>query len=682
MGKYDDLMAQYKKERQSKGVEAIPSPLKGMLSTANAATLGLGGQLYSVAGGAIDASTGGDFSEGYANRRDLIKSIEKSYKDEYPSLSIGTQLAASLPATIYNPLPLKSSKIALSGGQKLAQLVGNTGRVAATGAIYGGVSGVGNSDAYDIGGILADAQNAAATGSVMGAVSYPVALGIGGVGRNIYQRTALGQGALSGYGDKINNVLGGGKIGGGARDIYNRTLGANSASNYADLKVAEALMRDAEGKTFRSQNPSAVINNAGNAASTRMGKLPQGAPLANASGGNLLDLTDIAAITGGATKQAVSRKQHELMAKEAERMTSSAAKALGTGRPDYNETIEGFIQTAKTKSAPYYAQLNGYQYPIDDELRTVIKRASPFFGRSNLAATVDDLGGATLRDALNPNTRTISFDQLKILRQSLQSKEDKFMTSISDKDKDLGVRVSRLKNELTRKLDELSPKTPQGESVHALASGAYAGESKLRNAVENGRLIFREDAMNIRDSLKTMSQSEKDAFRLGVYQAIVDKTGRQSGRTELMNLYKDPAIADRLKAVFGKDYRKFASKLAAEFELRKFQKVAGGSQTATRQQGLNDLELSPLRDASEGAAALARGNVTGSMNPLTRLWQGVAVPESVRTNIGKTLLLEGAPAQAKLQSLNDLVQYINQQKQVNAMRFGSTFGQFQGSNNQ
>jgi len=186
--------------------------------------------------------------------------------------------------------------------------------------------------------------------------------------------------------------------------------------------------------------------------------------------------------------------------------------------------------------------------------------------------------------------------------------------------------------------------------------------------------------MNIRDSLKTMSQSEKDAFRLGVYQAIVDKTGRQSGRTELMNLYKDPAIADRLKAVFGKDYRKFASKLAAEFELRKFQKVAGGSQTATRQQGLNDLELSPLRDASEGAAALARGNVTGSMNPLTRLWQGMAVPESVRTNIGKTLLLEGAPAQAKLQSLNDLVQYINQQKQVNAMRFGSTFGQFQGGN--
>ena len=112
------------------------------------------------------------------------------------------------------------------------------------------------------------------------------------------------------------------------------------------------------------------------------------------------------------------------------------------------------------------------------------------------------------------------------------------MTSLTNKDKDLGVRVSRLKNELTRKLDELSPKRPHGDSVHALASGAYAGEMQLKNAVENGRLIFREDAMNIRDSLKNMTQSEKDAFRLGAYQAIYDKAGRQSGVNELPNSLK------------------------------------------------------------------------------------------------------------------------------------------------
>ncbi len=644
MGEFDDLMAQYRQEQQTQKAKQLSAPLRGAVSAANSGMLNFGDEIYGGLGGLGALVTGGDVEQAYLENRDLIRGIDKSFREEYPNTALGTQLAASLPATIYNPLPLKSSKIALSGGQKLAQLLGNTGRVAATGAIYGGVSGAGRSEADTVGGVLNDTQNAALTSAVMAGATYPVALGIGGVGRNIYQRTPLGKG---------------------------------SASSYADLKVAEALMRDAEGKTFRSQNPSAVINNAGNAASTRIGKLPQGAPLANAGGSNLLDLTDIAAITGGATKQAVSRKQHELMAKEAERMTSSAAKALGTGRPDYNETIEGFTQAAKIKAAPYYTQLQGVNLQIDDDLRGILARSEPYFSKSNLRAKIDNVGGATLREALNPAATSIPLSRLDVLKQTLYDVEESAKRS-----GELGLSrsVSKLRNELTNKLDDLSPKTQQGDSIYKLARDAYGGEMQLKNAVENGRLIFREDAMNIRDSLKTMSQSEKDAFRLGVYQAIVDKTGRQSGRTELMNLYKDPAIADRLKAVFGKDYRKFASKLAAEFELRKFQKVAGGSQTATRQQGLNDLELSPLRDASEGAAALARGNVTGSMNPLTRLWQGMAVPESVRTNIGKTLLLEGAPAQAKLQSLNDLVQYINQQKQVNAMRFGSTFGQFQGGN--
>ena len=644
MGEFDDLMAQYRQEQQTQKAKQLSAPLRGAVSAANSGMLNFGDEIYGGLGGLGALVTGGDVEQAYLENRDLIRGIDKSFREEYPNTALGTQLAASLPATIYNPLPLKSSKIALSGGQKLAQLAGNTGRVAATSAIYGGVSGAGRSEADTVGGVLNDTQNAALTSAVMAGATYPVALGIGGVGRNIYQRTPLGKG---------------------------------SAANYADLKVAEALMRDAEGKTFRSQNPSALINNAGNAASTRMGKLPQGAPLANAGGSNLLDLTDIAAITGGATKQAVSRKQHELMAKEAERMTSSAAKALGTGRPDYNETIEGFTQAAKIKAAPYYTQLQGVNLQIDDDLRGLLARSEPYFSKSNLRAKIDNVGGATLREALNPAATSIPLSRLDVLKQTLYDVEESAKRS-----GELGLSrsVSKLRNELTNKLDDLSPKTQQGDSIYKLARDAYGGEMQLKNAVENGRLIFREDAMNIRDSLKTMSQSEKDAFRLGVYQAIVDKTGRQSGRTELMNLYKDPAIADRLKAVFGKDYRKFASKLAAEFELRKFQKVAGGSQTATRQQGLNDLELSPLRDASEGAAALARGNVTGSMNPLTRLWQGMAVPESVRTNIGKTLLLEGAPAQAKLQSLNDLVQYINQQKQVNAMRFGSTFGQFQEGN--
>ena len=425
MGEFDDLMAKYKQEKQTQKAKQLSAPLRGAVSAANSAMLNWGDELYGGLGALGAAVTGGDISQAYQENRDLIRGIDTSFREEYPNTALGTQIAASLPATIYNPLQLKTSNLELNGLQKTGQLLANTGRAAATGAIYGGISGAGNSDAYDIGGILDDAQNAALTSGIISGASYPVALGIGGVGRNIYQRTPLGRG---------------------------------SASSFADQKVAEALARSAEGKTFKAKPEAAqaLINNAGNRAATRLGKLPQGTPLAVAGGESTLDLLDIAAISAGATKQAVKDKQHLLAGKEAERVINSASKALGTGRPDYSETIEGFVQSAKAKSAPYYAQLNGYQYPIDDELRTIIKRASPFFARSNLAATVDDLGGATLTDALDPSTKFISFDQLKLLRQSLQSSEDNYMTSLTNKDKDLGVRVSRLKNELTRKLDELS----------------------------------------------------------------------------------------------------------------------------------------------------------------------------------------------------------------------------------
>ena len=647
MGKYTDLASSIIADAQNEEARArgakLPSPLQGMLSAANSAMLNFGDEVYGgVAGGAEAITTGRPFSETYRENRDIIRGADEQFRTEHPNVALGTGMAASMPATIYNPLKLSNANVALTGGQKALQLLGNTGRVAGTAAMYGGISGAGRSEKETLGGVAGDAGNAAATSAIMGGLSYPVALGIGGVGRNIYQRTPMG---------------------------------AGSASSFADQKIAEALLRDAQGKAFNASNPDVLTQNAGNMAATRLGKMPQGAPLATAGGRNLQGLTDVVAITEGATKQAVARKQHELIAQEARRMTDSAAKALGTGRPDYNTTIEGFTNAAKLKAAPYYNQLQGVNLQIDDDLRGILARSEPFFAGSNLRSKVDNVGGATLKEALNPAATSVPLARLDVLKQTLYDMEEAGKRSGK-----LGLSrsIAKLRNELTNKLDDLSPKTQQGDSIYKLARDAYGGDMQLKNAVEQGRLIFREDAMNIRDTLKTMSQSEKDAFRLGVYQAIVDKTGKMSGRTELMNNYRDPAITDRLKAVFGNDYRKFASKLAAEFELKKFQKVGAGSQTAERQSGMGDLNLSPLRDASEGVAALASGNRGAAASKLSNLWQSVSVPESVRADMGKSLLLEGTKAQNKLMTLNDLVQQINAAKQQNAVRYGSTFGQLYG----
>ena len=252
MGKYDDLMAKYKQEKQTQKAKQLSAPLRGAVSAANSAMLNWGDELYGGLGALGAAVTGNDIGQAYQENRDLIRGIDTSFREEYPNTALGTQIAASLPATVYNPLPLKTSNLALTGLQKTGQLLANTGRAAATGAMYGGISGAGRSEADTTENVLNDAQNAALTSGIISGASYPVALGIGGVGRNIYQRTPLGRG---------------------------------SASSFADQKVAEALARSAEGKTFNAKPKAAqaLINNAGNRAATRLGKLPQGTPLAVAA---------------------------------------------------------------------------------------------------------------------------------------------------------------------------------------------------------------------------------------------------------------------------------------------------------------------------------------------------------------------------------------------------------------
>ena len=202
MGKYTDLASSIIADAQNEEARArgakLPSPLQGMLSAANSAMLNFGDEVYGgVAGGAEAITTGRPFSETYRENRDLIRGADEQFRNEYPNLALGTGMAASMPATVYNPLKLTNANVALTGTQKALQLLGNTGRVAGTAAMYGGISGAGRSEKETLGGVAGDAGNAAATSAIMGGLSYPVALGIGGVGRNIYQRTPMGAGSAS-----------------------------------------------------------------------------------------------------------------------------------------------------------------------------------------------------------------------------------------------------------------------------------------------------------------------------------------------------------------------------------------------------------------------------------------------------------------------------------------------------
>jgi hypothetical protein len=147
-----------------------------------------------------------------------------------------------------------------------------------------------------------------------------------------------------------------------------------------------------------------------------------------------------------------------------------------------------------------------------------------------------------------------------------------------------------------------------------------------------------------------------EAYRIGVLQALRQKTGTESGRTSLLKFYKEDATKDRLKAAFGNDYKAFSAAVLREGQLKRMESAGRGSQTAARLAGEADLDIAPLNQA---VSAVASGNPSSIITAATNLARQVKTPESVRNEIGR-ILLSRDPRQ--LEQLSEVIRQLNRSR--------------------
>lgn len=621
----------------------LPSPLQGGV---NAVTQGLmfnlGDEVYGALGGLGAALTGNDIAENYRYNRDLVRGMSKQYKEDYPTTATLSELLTGIPSAVFLPMP--KAKALSATASKAAQVLNQSKNVAKGGALYGGLSGFGGSESDTALGVLGDTASSAAISGGLGGVMTPLAMGIGAVGSNVAQRIS----------DK-------------------------SASDFAKRKVAESFLRSAEGQAQlfergvpRGQNAAGTtlyddaITNPMEYYARRMEKMPKGTPV-GAVAKEPMNLLDTTATMTGSVSTKVAKKQELLKNKEAQRMLGYAEEAIGKGRPDFNTTISNLEQKALADSKPYYDQLKGVSVGVDDGLRTLLERAKPFFKESNLRATVSGDKTNSLDDVLSGG-QNIKLEKLDILKQTLYDMESSLKQS---GERGFSRSVGNLRKELIAKINELSPKTQGGESIYKLANEAYSSPKQMQDAVTLGRDALKMDAMDLRDELATMGKSDKDAFMLGVFQGLKDKIGGKAGRSEIMGAFENPAIAEKLKTALGKDYRKFASPVAAEFRLRKFYGVGGNSKTAQRLAGMEDLGLDAATDVANMAKSAGGGSATGFLQAAQGLGRKLVVPESTRTQIGNLLLSDNPQT---LRDLSKIASELQKQRAQNAVRYGATFG--------
>lgn len=623
-GKYEllppDPTASNKAFQQGRNASGI---VRGLASVMQGPTFGFADEIIGAGQAAVDSLTGGlPFSQAYKERRDYLRGAAKQEEETNPIWSAVTQGMASAP-------------LALVGGPAGQMgMLGRLGNAAKIGGITGAVGAAGRADnVNDLGQFAEDVALGGASGAATGAIfsgGADILRGAGGMASNILGRTRA---AARGKPEEF-------------------------AMQTAQQKVAEAIARDARGEVVQGGNSSA-----GAQLQARLARLGPDAPLATASGANSLSLLDTLTTLPGRTKQQAVGVQRQTQVGIADRLRGAADQGLGTQGARLADTLDGLIEARATAATPLYEQLRRVNFDPPAAMTRTITAADEL----GAIAMARKMALAEERpftlDLANPSKWNAGdVDLVKRGISDLIKKETKPDGTVSD----VGRSLLSLEKRLVGQLDDVT-RGQDGRSLYESARQAFSGPSALISAAERGRLALSRDEAGISSMIRNMEQGELEAFRLGAMESLRSKLGTQSGQTELMNLWKNRTMQEKLKTIFGSErgYREFASALAKESQIKSIQRVGVGSQTAERLAGQEALGAIP--DAVQAAAAAKTGNPLGLIQPIINGAQRLAAPsQPVRDQMGRILLSTGQDATRNATAMRGLIDASNRSMMINA----------------
>lgn len=605
--------------------KALPTPAQGGLLLADALAMGLPKKLMSPEG------------------EQYVRGAMAGYKQQNPISGFALETAGSVaPAVIAGAAGMFRPVVSRIGSGAL----GTAGRAAATGAPEGALRSVGASESRDPGELAQEAVLGGAFSAGLGGATSLGAQGMSGIARN----------ARAG-------------------------LSTAGAASHAQRELAKALQRDAPyGSVF--DKPGSVSTMAGRA-SARLEKLGPEARLVDVGGLSTRRLADVLATLPGRAANMVERAITERQAGRGARLMEAADEALRTGGKTYNATVDGLIAERSAAAEPFYKQLEGVSVQIDQDLYKLLQRAgrealstssrlARLAGEDQLAIT------SALKEARDAITnasipgKPVPFNSLDHVKRALYDLESAYARQGK---KTEAAAYGNVRRELTAKLDAMSPKDEAGVSIYAQARNAHAGPSQIIDAVEAGRSALSEKPPELSRLLADMTDSEQEGFRVGILQALREKTGTSSGQTSLLNMWKEPATAEKLRMVFGDDYRRFAAAVAKERQLKSLEQVGRGSQTASRLAAAEDLGAQLAQDAGAVAAATKTGDLSTILGTVPRFKGKPKLPESTRNQLAALLMQRGGDAQTTLKTLDEVMRNMARRRQIGAAAAGSVGAQ-------
>ena len=630
---------------------ALPSPAQGFYTAMQGPLFGFLDEMTGAVQGAKSVLTGGDYLPAYREGRDLIRGAEEQFRKDYPKTAAITPLMAAAPVFVGGPQVVWKAPQAASGAGVLARQIAGAG---ATAAGYGALSSAGESESNDQK-LLRDVLTGGASSAATAGASVPIV--------NILT-------GITGRAGRMLPPSAAGRIDAAVPDALKPA--GMSRGDFATRKVAEQLIRD-QPMTASVKDPLARAL----AYQRWMGK---DARLVDVGGTQTHRTFDVLATLPGRTPEAAAQAAMQRQAGRGAAIMREADKALGTRGAQFQQTVDDLVRSRESAARPLYQRLRAMTITVDDDLSSIINASRDLgaFGEARTIATALRQR-FTLEDTPTASGMTVGMADLDMVKRGLDQLIRNETDAVTGKVSPKGMAYQSLLVDLRNKLDDMTIDPQTGQSVYKAARDAFAGPSKLKDAAEIGRNAFAPDKdFAIREAIADMSESEIMAMRVGLMQAIREKAGTQAGQTWLMNNWKNPAVRDKLQVAFGKDAGKFISALNKQSKMKVMEShIGGGSQTATRGANADDLGIEAVREAAAGAVAAKTGDVAGAMTWIQKLRAQTDLPEPVRNEMGRILLLKGDAARAKLKEMAGLLDLIARQQAKQA----STTGAFVGRQN-
>ncbi len=277
--------------------------------------------------------------------------------------------------------------------------------------------------------------------------------------------------------------------------------------------------------------------------------------------------------------------------------------ALFNGRANLGDFVEDIVKRSEREAGPKYQRAMQQQIEITPELNRILKLSDTQKAWKQ-AQRFAKHEGIDLPEIMKvaPDGKLIiesvpdmrSWDYIK---KGLDAVIDRSGTTAMGKMDATGRSLSRLKSRMVSEIDKQNPD-------YAAARRVYGGLAETRKAAEEGLKFWNKTDHQIGRMLKDMSQSEKDAFRLGAMQKIYDEAKKTTfGGSVEKRLFNSADKVDKIKAMLQDDdaYRALEGSLRRESAFnRTYQATTQGSQTARRLAGAGESGIDP----SLGVAAL------------------------------------------------------------------------------